>query len=100
MHTVPTRDSAPHYAPSVRTRIGPLLVVGIVTACLAAVGLLSLSSADFIVSGLRGTDVYAIYGLPVVRVLAEIAAVLCIGSLLFAAFLLPVPESGDLSGHG
>jgi cytochrome c oxidase assembly factor CtaG len=64
------------------------------------VGLLSLSSEDFVVSGLRGTDVYASYGLPVARVLAEIAAVLCIGSLLFAAFLLPVPESGDLSDAG
>ncbi|MBP2326232.1 putative copper resistance protein D [Kibdelosporangium banguiense] len=83
-----------------RTRIGPLLVVGIVTACLVAVGLLSLSSEDFVVSGLRGTDVYASYGLPVVRVLAEIAAVICIGSLLFAAFLLPAPQSGELPDAG
>jgi putative copper resistance protein D len=77
-----------------------LLAVGILTACLVTVGLLSLSSEDFVVSGLRGTDALASYGLPVVRVLAEIAAVLCIGSLLFAAFLLPVPKSGDLSDSG
>jgi putative copper resistance protein D len=99
MHTVPAAESA-HYAPRVRTRIGPLLAVGILTACLVAVGLLSLSSEDFVVSGLRGTDILASYGLPVVRVMAEIAAVLCIGSFLFAAFLLPVPQSGELSDSG
>jgi cytochrome c oxidase assembly factor CtaG/putative copper export protein len=92
MHTLSHPRTA-HYAPRVRTRIGPLLVVGALAACLTAVGLLSLASEDFAVGGLRGTDVVAIYGLPIVRVIAEIAATLCIGSFLFAAFLLPKGES-------
>ncbi|ONI79915.1 hypothetical protein ALI144C_24615 [Actinosynnema sp. ALI-1.44] len=61
-------------------------------ACLVAVGLLSVTGNDFVVAGLRGTDLYASYGLPVVRVLAEVAAVVCVGGLLLAAFLLPSPE--------
>jgi cytochrome c oxidase assembly factor CtaG/putative copper export protein len=77
----------------VRTRIGPLLVIGVLAACLTAVGLLSLSSEDFAVGGLRGTDSVATYGLPVARTVSEIAAVLCIGSFLFVAFLLPTGES-------
>nr|CEL13956.1 Copper resistance protein D [Kibdelosporangium sp. MJ126-NF4]CTQ88325.1 Copper resistance protein D [Kibdelosporangium sp. MJ126-NF4] len=66
--------------------------LGTLVACLVAVGLLSVTGNDFTVAGLRGTDLYASYGLPVVRVLAEVAAVVCVGGLLFSAFLLPSPE--------
>ncbi|ALG10033.1 hypothetical protein AOZ06_26855 [Kibdelosporangium phytohabitans] len=66
--------------------------LGTLIACLVAVGLLSVTGNDFAVAGLRGTDLYASYGLPVVRVLAEVAAVVCVGGLLFSAFLLPEPE--------
>jgi putative copper resistance protein D len=71
--------------------------VGAVAACLVAVGLLSLFSLEFAAAGKRGTAALAAYGLPVARVVAEIAAALCAGALLLAAFLLPAGQSGRLS---
>ncbi|CAM3421170.1 bifunctional copper resistance protein CopD/cytochrome c oxidase assembly protein [Kibdelosporangium persicum] len=63
-------------------------------------GLLSVTGNDFTVAGLRGTDLYASYGLPVVRVLAEVSAVVCIGGLLFSAFLLPSPHRASIRTAG
>ncbi|SMC72473.1 bifunctional copper resistance protein CopD/cytochrome c oxidase assembly protein [Kibdelosporangium aridum] len=76
----------------VSPKTGALLGIGTVVACLVAVGLLSVTGNDFTVAGLRGTDLYASYGLPVVRVLAELGAVVCVGGLLFSGFLLPEPH--------
>ncbi|RSM78671.1 copper resistance protein CopD [Kibdelosporangium aridum] len=76
----------------VSPKTGALLAIGTVVACLVTVGLLSVTGNDFTVAGLRGTDLYASYGLPVVRVLAELGAVVCVGGLLFSGFLLPEPH--------
>ncbi|MBP2330700.1 putative copper resistance protein D [Kibdelosporangium banguiense] len=71
--------------------------MGGVAACLVAVVLLSLFSEEFAAAGKRGTAALAAYGLPVARVAAEIAAALCAGALLLAAFLVPAKQSGELS---
>jgi cytochrome c oxidase assembly factor CtaG/putative copper export protein len=65
----------------------PLLVVGTAIAALVAAG----------VSSLTGNDRT---GLIVVRVLTESAAVVTIGSLLLAAFLVPPQSSGLLAADG
>lgn len=80
-----------------RTKLTPLLLVGSLGACLVGVGLLTLSSKEYEVAGLRCTDAWAAYGLPATRIIADIAAVVCVGALLFAAFLVPAEQSGRLS---
>jgi putative copper resistance protein D len=70
-----------------RTGLIPLLIVGSTVAALVAVGLLTITGADR-------------PALIVVRVLTESAAVVTIGSLLLAAFLVPPQESGTLAAHG
>ncbi|MET0133407.1 MAG: cytochrome c oxidase assembly protein, partial [Kibdelosporangium sp.] len=44
---------------------------------------------SYVVAGLRGADGFTTYGLTLVRVVTEIAAVLCVGAFLFAAYLVP-----------
>ncbi|TCO49733.1 putative copper resistance protein D [Actinocrispum wychmicini] len=83
-----------------RARLGPLLFVGTVVACLVAVGLVALTGTDYAAVGLRGPDGFTRNGLIVVRILAEVGGVLCVGSLLFAAFMVPAQESGVLSADG
>ncbi|HEX6343212.1 cytochrome c oxidase assembly protein [Umezawaea sp.] len=70
-----------------RTGLVPLLVVGSGVAALVAAGLLSATGNDRT-------------GLIVVRVLTESAAVVTIGSLLLAAFLVPPQPSGLLAADG
>ncbi|WP_440901027.1 cytochrome c oxidase assembly protein [Actinosynnema sp.] len=67
-----------------RTGLIPLLAVGVAIAALLAAGLVGGPAA----------------GLVVVRVVTESAAVLTIGSLLLAAFLVPPQESGTLAADG
>jgi cytochrome c oxidase assembly factor CtaG/putative copper export protein len=83
-----------------RARLGPLLIVGTVLACLVAIGLVALTGTDYAAAGIRGPDSFTRNGLIVIRVLAEISGVLCVGSLLFAAFMVPPQESGVLSVDG
>jgi cytochrome c oxidase assembly factor CtaG/putative copper export protein len=83
----------------VRARIGPLLGVGGVIAVVIATGLLALVS-DRYVPGVPNPGAFTAYGQIVVRVLAEVSSVLCIGSLLFAAFMVPPQPSGVLSADG
>lgn len=70
-----------------RTGLIPLLIVGSTVAALVAVGLLTITGADR-------------PALIVVRVLTESAAVVTIGSLLLAAFLVPPQENGTLAADG
>jgi cytochrome c oxidase assembly factor CtaG/putative copper export protein len=90
-------DSSPEKA-TVAPRTGatagllPLIVIGVLLAVLAAVALLSLTAGD--------SAPVNIYGLTVVRVLAEIGMVLTIGSLLFAAFMVAPQRSGTLDVGG
>jgi len=70
-----------------RTGLVPLLVVGSGIAALVAAGLSSATGNDRI-------------GLIVVRVLTESAAVVTIGSLLLAAFLVAPQASGLLAADG
>jgi cytochrome c oxidase assembly factor CtaG len=63
-------------------------------ACLVAIGLITLTGTDYAEAGVRGPDAFTRDGLIVLRVLAEVCGVLCVGSLLFAAFLVP-PQHVD-----
>jgi putative copper resistance protein D len=83
--------------PKVQTRPGatpsvlPLIVIGIPLAALVAIVLLSFTAADANLDVNLGAAV---------RVLAEAGAVLTVGSLLFAAFLVAPQKSGIVSAGG
>jgi cytochrome c oxidase assembly factor CtaG/putative copper export protein len=83
----------------VRARIGPLIAVGGVIAIVVATGLLALVS-DRYVPGVPNPGAFTAYGQIVTRVLAEISSVICVGSLLFAAFMVPPQQSGVLAVDG
>ncbi|RZQ59627.1 cytochrome c oxidase assembly protein [Amycolatopsis suaedae] len=83
------------------TRLLPLLSVSVVLAAVVATGLVALTGgAGAVVAGLSDPGVVTRYGITVVRVLAEAASVVCVGSLLLAAFLVPPQRSGVLSKDG
>jgi putative copper resistance protein D len=68
----------------------PLLAVGVPLAAVIAVGLVALTGgAAFAIPGLPDPGLLTRYGITAVRVLAEAASVICVGSLLLAAFLVP-----------
>ena len=70
----------------------PLIVIGALLAVLTAVFLLSLTADD--------SAPVNLYGLTIVRVIAEICMVLTIGSLLFATFMVAPQRSGVLDVGG
>jgi cytochrome c oxidase assembly factor CtaG/putative copper export protein len=79
----------------------PLISVGVVIAAMVAVGLVALTGgAGALVTGLTDPGLVTRYGSTAVRVLAEAASVVCVGSLLLAAFLVPPQESGTLAPDG
>jgi len=85
-----------------RSGVLPLVVVGLVVAAFVAAGLTALSGARPLEAlGLPDPGPLTIYGLPVVRAVTEIAAVLTIGALLLAAFLVPPESNGylDVTGY-
>ncbi|WP_106178936.1 cytochrome c oxidase assembly protein [Prauserella shujinwangii] len=68
---------------------------------LVAVALAALTGgATYVIAGLTDPGVVTRYGISVVRVAADASAVVCIGSLLLAAFLVPPQRSGTLSADG
>lgn len=68
---------------------------------LVAVGLLALTgAADFATEGLTDPGAVTRYGVTVARMVAEIAGVICVGSLLLAAFFVPPQRSGSLAADG
>ncbi len=68
-------------------------------AVVVATGLLALVS-DRYVAGVPNPGEFTAYGQIIVRVLAEIGGVVCVGSLLFAAFMVPPQQSGLLAADG
>ncbi len=88
--------------PRVRSSpVWPVLVgVGVLAgATAAALGALSLADA-LTATGLPNPGPATTYGLPFVRAAGEIAAVLAVGSFMFAAFLVPPQTNGVLDAAG
>jgi putative copper resistance protein D len=78
----------------------PLIGVAVLAGCTAAgIGALSLAGA-LTATGLPDPGPVTTVGLPFVRAAGEIAAVLAVGSFLFAAFLVPPQKSGVLDAGG
>ncbi len=89
-------------APSERSSaVWPVLIgVGLLAGVTAAgIGALSLADA-LTATGLPDPGPVTTYGLPFVRAAGEIAAVLAVGSFLFAAFLVPPQTTGVLDAGG
>ena len=84
-----------------RALVWPLLIgVAVLAGCTAAgIGALSLAAA-LTATGLPDPGPATTLGLPFVRAAGEIAAVLAVGSFLFAAFLAPPQSSGVLDAGG
>lgn len=102
MTVAPPAGTAPTAAPSQRRAlVWPVLAgVAALAGCTAAgIGTLSLASA-LTATGLPDPGPATTLGLPFVRAAGEIAAVLAVGSLLFAAFLVPPQRSGVLDADG
>lgn len=77
--------------------VGVALLAGVTAAALAA-----LSIADALTAtGLPNPGPITSYGLPFVRAAGEIAAVVAVGSFMFAAFLVPPQPNGvlDVAGY-
>ncbi|MFN2495984.1 MAG: cytochrome c oxidase assembly protein [Pseudonocardiaceae bacterium] len=88
-------DAAP------RGGFGVLVVLGTLLATAVAAGLVVALSGDGLAAlGLPDPGLLTRAGLPAVRVLAECAAVVTVGSLLLAAFLVPPQASGYLDAEG
>jgi putative copper export protein len=81
--------------------VWPLLAgVGVLAGCTAA-GIAALSlAAALTATGLPDAGSVTTLGLPFLRAAAEVAAVLAVGSFLFAAFLVPPQSSGVLDVDG
>ncbi len=78
-----------------------LVITAGVLAALIAAALTALSAgASYALLGLPDPGPITQYGLPAVRVVAESGAVVCIGSLLLAAFGIPAKRSGPLAADG
>ena len=84
-----------------RAGVWPLLIgVALLAGCTAA-GIGALSLADVLTAtGLPNPGPATTLGLPFVRAAGEIAAVLAVGSFLFAAFFVPPQRSGVLDADG
>jgi cytochrome c oxidase assembly factor CtaG/putative copper export protein len=89
-------------APRVRSSpVWPVLLGVAVLAGATATGLGALSVADALTAtGLPNPGPVTTYGLPFVRAAGEIAAVLAVGSFMFAAFLVPPQPNGVLDAAG
>jgi cytochrome c oxidase assembly factor CtaG/putative copper export protein len=84
-----------------RATVWPLLLgVALLAGCTAA-GLAALSVADALTAtGLPDPGPVTTMGLPFVRAAGEIAAVVAVGSFLFAAFFVPPQPTGVLDAAG
>ena len=79
----------------------PVLVGVAVLAGAVAAGLAALSVTDALTAtGLPDPGPVTTYGLPFVRAAGEIAAVIAVGSFMFAAFLVPPQANGVLDAGG
>ncbi len=92
----PTRRAAVAHA-----RHGVLVGVGVLLATVVAAGLVIVLGGDALAGlGLPDPGLLTRAGLPVMRALSECAAVVAVGSLLLAAFLVPPQSSGYLDTGG
>ncbi len=84
-----------------RALVWPVLIgVAVLAGCTAA-GIGALSLADALsATGLPDPGPATTLGLPFIRAAGEIAAVLAVGSFLFAAFMVPPQTSGVLDAGG
>lgn len=79
-----------------------LLASGAAVGAVVAALVVGLSAAEALtLLGIPDPGPLTTYGLPAVRALADLAAALTVGSLLFAAFLVPPQRSGllDVAGY-
>ncbi|ETB30738.1 bifunctional copper resistance protein CopD/cytochrome c oxidase assembly protein [Mycobacterium avium] len=97
----PAGTASTEAVPQHRTLVWPVLAgVAVLAGCTAAgIGTLSLASA-LTATGLPDPGPVTTLGLPFLRAAGEIAAVLAVGSFLFAAFLVPPQPSGVLDADG
>ena len=88
-------------ATTTRSVVWPVLVgVAVLAGATAAgIGALSLAAA-LTATGLPDPGPVTTYGLPFVRAAGEIAAVIAVGSFLFASFLVPPQDNGVLDAAG
>ncbi|WP_018332704.1 cytochrome c oxidase assembly protein [Actinomycetospora chiangmaiensis] len=87
--------------PSTTTTVLAQVLPGAVVAAVVALALTALSGAEtYARLGLPDPGPVVTYGLPVVRALTESAAVVTVGALLLAAFLVPPPGLGWLTADG
>lgn len=97
----PAGTASTEAVPQHRTLVWPVLAgIAVLAGCTAAgIGALSLASA-LTATGLPDPGPVTTLGLPFLRAAGEIAAVLAVGSFLFAAFLVPPQPSGVLDADG
>jgi cytochrome c oxidase assembly factor CtaG/putative copper export protein len=79
--------------------VTPVVLVGLALAAVTAAALVAVTRGPAI-AGIPDAGAVTEYGLAAVRATAEAAAVLVIGTALFAAFLAPPQRSGYLSVAG
>nr|WP_231950923.1 cytochrome c oxidase assembly protein [Allokutzneria albata] len=78
-----------------------LVLPAVLLALVVAGALTALSPVEELIRfGLSDPGELTRLGLPMVRTLAEAGAVLCVGSLMFAAFMVPQQRTGRLSADG
>lgn len=97
-------DLAPSAPPPIRkageTSVPIFATLGIIAGLVAAM-IVGLSASDALVLlGIPDPGPLTTYGLPAVKAAGEVAAVIAIGSLLLAAFLVPPQRSGVLDVDG
>ncbi|WP_086828072.1 cytochrome c oxidase assembly protein [Allokutzneria sp. NRRL B-24872] len=81
--------------------IAALVLPGVLLALVVAAALTALSPVEELIRfGLPDPGQLTRLGLPMVRTLAEAGAVLCVGSLMFAAFMVAQQRNGRLSADG
>ena len=101
MATPQLAASDPASKPPDRADSTALFVVGGLIAGLVAAIVVGLSAAQALVLlGIPDPGPITTYGLPAMRAVSEIAAVITIGSLLLAAFFVPPQKSGVLDVDG
>ncbi|UUV35892.1 bifunctional copper resistance protein CopD/cytochrome c oxidase assembly protein [Amycolatopsis roodepoortensis] len=77
------------------------MAIGAVLAVFVAVFLVALTGgAGYPIAGLSDPGVVTRYGITVVRVVAQGSAVICVGGLLLAAFLVAPQRTGILGANG
>ncbi|WP_305091949.1 cytochrome c oxidase assembly protein [Prescottella sp. R16] len=98
----PLREQSEHASVSPpRAGSGPLYAVSGALAGVVAALVVALSASQALVlMGIPDPGPFTTYGLPAIRAVSEIAAVIAVGSLLFAAFMVPPQKSGVLDVDG